>query len=263
MKIYIMADIEGISGIYCSDQITDEGSRYAEGRRYMTREANIVAKACKDAGVDTVIFRDCHYQAQNVIWDELSADIDLCLSGRLDLTRYTDDLDDCDGVILLGYHAKAGTLGALLEHSMSSKTIQNYWVDGKTVGEVFLDAAIAGDKGVPVIMVSGDDYICKEAKELLPWVTTAEVKKAMSCQGAALLPPGKAAKVIYEKTVEAIRNIPSCKPFVVKKPVTLRVEMVERKFVPQTHLKPYMTILDGRTFEVVGDTMEQALYRSF
>ncbi len=263
MKLYIMADIEGISGIYSSTQITDDGNRYAEGRRYMTREANIVAKACKAAGVDTVIFRDCHYMAQNVIWEDLSDNIDICISGQMDNTRYIPELDDCDGVILLGYHAKAGTRGALLEHSMSSKRIQNYRVNGETVGEVFLDAAIVGDHGIPVIMVSGDDYVCKEAKELLPWVVTAEVKKATSCQGAALLPPAKAEKVMFEKTVEAIRNIQNCKPFVVEKPVRIVVEQTERSGLPNPYAKPYMEILDGRTFAVTGDTVEEALYRTF
>lgn len=263
MKIYIMADIEGISGIYTTDQVTDEGNRYQEGRRLMTREVNVVAKALKDAGVEEVYYRDCHYAAQNVIWEELSSDVDVCISGAMVNTRFPKELDECDGVILLGYHAKAGTRGALLEHSMSSKGIQNYFVEGKTVGEIFLDAAIVGDRGKPVIMVSGDDHACSEAKETLPWVVTAEVKRAVSCQGAAMLTPKKAEKLIYEKTVEAVKNLPNCKPLVIDKPVRLTVEAVERTFTPNIHLKPYMEIHDGRTFTVTGDTMEEALFRTF
>ncbi len=261
MKIFIMSDLEGVCGVYCSDQLTDGSGRYDEGRQYLTKEANICAKACKDMGVEAVYYQDGHGGGRNIIWDALSDDIDYCLMGQSG--NDLELLEQCDAMILLGYHAMAGTYGALLEHSQSSANIQNYWVDGKRIGEIYMEAAIAGDKGVPVIMVSGDDYACKEAKELLPWVTTAEVKKAMSCQGAALLPPGKAYQLIYDKTVEAIQNIQNCQVFETEKPVKLRVEMVERKFVPQTHLKPYMTVIDGRTFEVVGDTFERALWRSF
>lgn len=262
MKIYIMADLEGISGIYCSGQVLSNDPKYFEGRKYMTRDANVVAKALKAAGVDTVYFRDCHGGGNTVLWDELSEDIDYCISGMIDQVRFPKELDDCDGVILLGYHAKAGTNGALLEHSMSSKAIQNYYVGGRTVGEVFIDAAIVGDHGVPVIMVSGDDFVCAEAKEELPWVVTAEVKRATSQQGAMLLTPKQAERVLYEQTVAAIENIKNCKPLVIEKPVRFTVEMVERGFLPNQYAKPYMEIIDGRTYTVTGDTMEEALLRS-
>lgn len=262
MKIYIMADLEGISGVYCSEQVLSDNPKYIEGRKYMTRDANIVAKALKDAGVETVYFRDCHGGATTVIWEELSEDIDYCISGRIEQTRFPKELEDCDGVILLGYHAKAGTNGALLEHSMSSKGIQNYYIGGRTVGEIFIDAAIVGERGVPVMMVSGDDFACAEAKAELPWVVTAEVKRATSQQGAMLLTPKKAEKLLYEKTVEAVQNLGNCKPLVIEKPVRFTVEMVERGFLPNQYSKPYMEIIDGRTYAVTGDTMEQALLRT-
>ena len=262
MKIYIMADLEGISGIYCAAQVMPEDAKYVEGRRLMTREVNICAKACKDAGADAVYFRDCHSAGGNCIWEELTEDVDLCISGAIDNTRFPKELDECDGVILLGYHAKAGTAGALLEHSMSSRGIQNYWIEGRTIGEITIDAAIVGDRGKPVIMVSGDDYACAEARAELPGVVTAEVKRATALEGAVLLTPKRAARLLYEKTMEAVRNLKNVKPLVLQKPVKLTVETVERKFAPNVHAKPYMVIHDGRTFTVTGDTIEEAFFRT-
>jgi D-amino peptidase len=164
----------------------------------------------------------------------------------------------------------AGTLGGTLEHSMSSTSIQNYWINGDRAGEVAIDAGIVGDKGKPVIMVSGDDKVCRESEALLPWVVTAEVKRGITWKGGILLPQKKAHALLREKTIEAIRmlesgrnvQIPKARPLVYAKPITMRVELVERGILPNQYVKPYMTIIDGRTYEVTGDTMEEVLFRA-
>ena len=61
--------------------------------------------------------------------------------------RRLPGIEECDALILLGYHAMAGTPGAVLEHTMSSKTVQNYWLNGRKVGEIGLDAGVASDSG--------------------------------------------------------------------------------------------------------------------
>ena len=76
-----------------------------------------------------------------------------------------------------------------------------------------------------------------------------------------LLPAAKAYAVLREKTIEAVKNIPNTKPLVYDKPVTLRAERTERFVMPTEHQKPYMKIIDGRTYEVTGETMEEALFR--
>jgi D-amino peptidase len=157
----------------------------------------------------------------------------------------------------------AGTYGALLDHSMSSKRIQNYRINGKAAGETAIDAGIAGDKGLPVIMVTGDDLLCKEAKTILPWVVTCEVKTSASTYGAQMFSKDESQFIIKEKTLEAIKRYHEMKPLIYNKPITLRVEVTERNALPDTYAKPYMRILDGRTFEVTGNTVEEALYRQY
>ena len=262
MNIYIMVDMEGISGIFTREQVMSDGSgtRYSEGRRLMAKDINVCVRACKEAGAEKVYVRDCHGGGMNVLWEELCDEADGYIQGYTGQDRFPY-LEECDGVILLGYHAMAGTPGGILEHTMSSANVQNYWINGQAAGEVAVDAGIVGDRGKPVIMVSGDDKVCKEAKALLPWCVTAEVKKGITWKGGLLLPPAKAYALLREKTIEAVKNLSEAKPLVYDKPVTLRAERTERFVMPMQCTKPYMKIIDGRTYEVTGDTMEEALFR--
>ncbi len=262
MNIYIMVDLEGISGLYCREQMTPGEWRFSEARKFMTREVNLCAKACKEAGAEKVFVRDGHGGSYTLLWDELSPDVDVAVCGITGDVRYAG-LDECDAVILLGYHAMAGTAGGLLEHTMSSKTVQNYWLNDVRIGEVGLDAAILSAYQKPVIMVSGDTAVCKEAKAFLPWVETAEVKKSVACFGAQLLSPARAAAVLTETVHRAIKNftLGIYDHYNVDSPVRLRAEYVERTQLPNPSAKPYMTVIDGRTIEVVGKTAEEALFR--
>ena len=262
MTVFIMADLEGISGVYTRDQVIPSLSRFNEGRKFLTRDINVCAEALKAAGVDKVYARDCHGGSYALLWDEVGEYVDEVICGSLPDVRFPY-IDECDAVILLGYHAMAGTAQGLLEHTFSSVSVQNYHLNGEKVGEIAIDAAILGEHGKPVIMVSGDTNACKEAKAFLPWVTTAEVKRSLHCMGASLLPPHKAKECIFAAVKEAIENLKSgkCELYKVAAPINLRVELVERNQLPLVSQRPYMKVIDGRTFEVEADNVEQAIYR--
>ena len=261
MKIFIFADIEGISGVYAREQVDPDFARFSEGRDFMTADINACARGCKMAGADKVVVRDGHGGSYSVRWDRLSDDVDEVICGDNGSDRF-EGIDGFDGLILLGYHAMAGTAAAVLEHSMSSASIQNYWINGSKAGELAIDAGIAGEHGVPVIMASGDDKLCAEAKKLIPWAKTAQVKRGLTSFGAALLPAQTAHKLISDTAEQAVRGIGEMKTLVYPSPVKFRVELVERRQTPNLHAKPFMKIIDGRTYEIEAPTMEEALFRS-
>ena len=161
MKIYIFADMEGISGVSNSSFVSADGAKYALGCRYITHDVNVCAQACFDAGADAVTIRDGHGAGTSIQWHDLIPGVEL-MQGTAAGVRFPG-IEGADAVILLGYHAMAGTPRALLEHSYSSKSIQNMWLNGKLIGEFGIDTLIAGEKGLPVIMTSGCDKLCKEA----------------------------------------------------------------------------------------------------
>jgi len=261
MKVFIFADLEGISGVYAKEQVLSNGSRLSEGRDYLTADVNACAEGCKMAGAEKVVVRDGHGISCSLRWDKLSPDVDEAICGPCGNDRFVG-IEEYDAVILLGYHAMAGTLGGVLEHSMSSSSVQNYWVNGNKTGELGIDAGIAGEHGVPVIMVSGDDKVCAEAKELLPWAKTAQVKKGLTTYGASLLTPEKAHALIRDTAFQAVKDIKNMKTLVYPSPIVFRVENVERIPLPNVRTKPYIRIIDGRTYEFEAPTMEDALFRA-
>ncbi len=219
MNIYIMVDIEGISGIYTREQTKKDGLFYEDGRDYITAEVNACAEACKEAGVERVYVRDAHGDGETIRWEKLSSAVDCIVKGRGKYPTRFDGVDDCDGVILLGYHAMTGTEGAVLSHTMDRD--YHYYVNGIEYGEIAIDASFAAEYGKPIIMVTGDDKTCAEAKRFLPWVTTCEVKKGLDFEIARLLAPDKARAQLREKTIEAIKNFKSYKVYEQTKPVTV------------------------------------------
>ncbi len=261
MNVFVMVDIEGISGIYTREQVLPSEPRFDEGRRYMTADVNACTRGLKEAGVDKIYVCDCHGGSYSLIWDELSDDADFYICGDTADKRFWG-IEDCDAVVLLGYHAKAGTLGAVLEHSWSSKNVQNIYINGEKTGEIAFDAAVAGEYGKPVIMVSGDDKACAEAKAILPHAVCAEVKKGTDICGAMLMPPKAAHELVYQKSIEAVKNFDKCSLFSFAKPVECIVELTERTALPNSKSAPYATIIDGRTYSVTANSTEELLFRS-
>ena len=258
MKIYIFVDMEGISGVSGSEFVTATGAHYQTGRRYYTEELNVCAKACFEAGATEVVARDGHGAGNHFFWDGVDPRVQI-VQGQTGAIRMWG-LPGSDALILLGYHAMAGTRGALLEHTYSSATVQNMWLNGRPVGEAGLDAAIAADYGVPTILATGDDFLCREAREWIPGVHTCEVKKACGCQGAMLLPRQAAHDLLREATLAAVRDLKNIKPLDLSKPVTIRRELVERQQLPATAGRSDLNIIDGRTYEKTAPTVEQAFF---
>jgi D-amino peptidase len=223
----------------------------------MTSDVNACVGGCFAGGATKVVVRDAHGAAggQNLIWDEVDARADY-IQG-VPAKERMPGIGAFDGLILLGYHAMAGTPLAVLEHTMSSKAWQDLWMNGKKSGEIAIDAGIAGDHGVPTIMVTGDDKACREARRFIKGVVTAQVKEGLGVEGAKLLPRERAHGRISEGAAKAVRSCSEIRPFRMKAPVRIRLELVSRGRVPVG--RPGVKVIDGRTYEVSAPSVEEAL----
>lgn len=255
MKIFVMVDMEGISGICRSSQVSKGDPDYQVARRYLAWDTNACVDGCFAGGASSVVVRDAHGTGFNFNWEDLDPRAEYLQGSSPDLRM--PGIAEFDGLILLGYHAMAGTPQAILEHTMNSKQWQNFWINNKKCGEVAIDAAFAGDHNVPTIMVSGDDKVCKEARKLIKGVITAQVKKGLNVQGGILLPRKKATRLIRESTARAVKSCKKIKPFKVKHPVKMRLELVSR--VPLPRERHGLKIIDGRTYEVIAPDVNSAL----
>lgn len=207
MKIYISADMEGISGINHPDHVRRDGRLYAEGRKLLTEDANAAIRGAFDGGAEEVIIADMHGGANNFIVSELDPRA-LVLEGAPRTPRFPFLDEQVDGLFLLGYHAMNGTLHANLEHTMSSASWYRHCINGRVVGELAIDAIIAAEAGVPVVMVSGDDKLCAEARDFLgDAVETACTKQGLGRQQALLLPVVRGREAVYAHARRAVERL--------------------------------------------------------
>ncbi|MDZ4197977.1 MAG: M55 family metallopeptidase [Kiritimatiellia bacterium] len=259
MNLFIMADMEGISGICRSSQVRSDGEHYAQGRTFLTMDVNACIEGCFNGGARRVTVRDAHGCGYHFLWDEVDARARI-IQGDSPRERMPG-IGSCDGLILLGYHAMGGTAAGILEHTFSSKAWQNLWMNGRRCGEIAVDAAIAGDRGVPTILVTGDDKTCREARKFLKGARTVQVKEGLATEGGILLAREPAHELIRKGAEDAVRNCKSIPPFKVRSPVRLKLELVSRGRVPEPAAN--RKIVDGRTYEVTADTVEAALKALF
>ena len=253
MNIYVSVDMEGISGVCRESQVMGDGRDYSQGRKFYTWDVNACVDGCFLGGARRVIVLDSHGGGANLVWEELD--------GRGEYVQGTGRrrfpfLERCQGMVLLGYHAMATTREAILEHTMTSQHWQRVWMNGKLCGETAIDAGIAGDHGVPLIMVSGDDKLCAEARRLCPGIEAVQVKTGLGIQSGLLQSRERAHEMIRQGAARAVKLCARLKPYKVKAPVRFRVELAGRRSasVPPRRGK----VIDERTYEVAGPSVEEA-----
>lgn len=260
MKVFVEVDMEGLAGIALPEQVKRGELRYDAAVRFISGEVNACVSGCFDGGAQAVTVWDAHGSGFNLLWDQIDPRVEL-IQGTSNLGRL-HDIARYQALILLGFHAMAGSRNAVLDHTMSSADWQNFWINGRKAGEIAIDAGIAGDVGVPVIMVSGDDKACAEARQWIKGVHTAQVKVGYASGGARFLSQAAAHRLIHDTALRACRDVRGIKPLVHRKPVRMRLEKVERRGIPTaTACQNWLKLIDARTYEVTGATTREALAR--
>jgi D-amino peptidase len=250
-KVYIATDMEGCSGIACSEQIAAE-----EGKQLMAGDMNACIEGCFAAGATEVVVRDHHGSGQNVNPQVIDRRAKL-IQGSTPEKRFKD-VEGAAAMILLGYHAKALTPGGTLAHSFSSASIQGMWLNGREVGEIGVDAAIAAEYNVPVVMVSGDDKTCAEARSWIPGVVTCQTKKGTGPQSADLVPVEESRRLITQKTKEAVAKRDEIRPIKIDYPATIRWDYLPKGSL-RTHNPSFKPFDNPRRVEKTGDSVEALL----
>jgi D-amino peptidase len=227
MKILIATDMEGITGVTTWDQVTPGHAEYARFRRLMTQDVNAAIRGAGEAGADEIIVTDGHWNGSNILIEELDPRGRLNTGSPSQFSMMEGIDESVDGVFFIGYHARNGTPNAILDHTWSSKTVANVWLNDVLTGEYGLNAALAGHFSVPVIMVSGDQTACAQVTDLLGEMETAVVKHATGRFAAECLAPQVAQEVIYTSAARAMSRLAESDipdPFMLDSPVRVMVE---------------------------------------
>src|SRR5213082_1460826 len=203
MRVHIISDMEGVAGIVKWEQTNGGEPMYEEGRRLYTEEINAAVRGARAAGATEIVVMDCHGAGKGWTFNSLIPDLldPSCeYVVQQEWTEYTEFLEQgCDAALLVGMHAMAGTPDGVLSHTVSGEAWQNLRFNGALVGETGINAALCGNWGCPVLLVTGDRAVCGEARALVgEALTTVEVKAGLGRYSARSLPALRAREAIED-----------------------------------------------------------------
>lgn len=246
MKFMVAVDLEGVACAYgpCDGNVEDSFN-IEFVRKQATREADAAVRALFECGAEEVIVWDNHGRGCSLDYDMLDSRCKIAIGSTVG-TRYPVLDKTFAGVVMIGYHAMASNSEAVLAHTYSSIKYQYIKVNGTELGEVGIDGAIAGEKGVPVIFVSGDDKCVAEAKGIMPWIETVETKQSFAYTRIVSKHPKAVVEEIYNGVVKAVKRINEMKCFTVKTPVDIEVRYKRTDMA--THAK--LVDMNGDFFEL-------------
>ena len=265
MKILIAADMEGITGVTSWDHVDRTHPEYARFRRLMTLDVNAAIQGALEAGADEILVADGHGYHRNILLEELNPRARLNAGGPTPFSMVQGIDSSVSGVLFVGYHARAGTQNAILDHTWSSRCVANLWLNDLLVGETGLNAAVCGHFGASVLMVSGDQAVCAEALDTLGSVEVAVVKHATGRMSAECLPPALAQEKICDAAGRAVRRLREGQappPFVLPALLQVAVELNSSDMADHASLLPQVARVDGRRIEFFAADMPTA-YRLF
>lgn len=264
LKLYISADMEGVVGAVTGDQLGPEGFEYQLTRRFMTEEVLAAIAAAREEGVTEILVSDSHGNGENLLIEMLPHDVMIVRSWPRPLMMMEGIDSTFDAAIFLGYHAGTTNLAGVRAHTMSSARLADVRLNGVSMLEAGINAAIAGHFGVPVIMISGDDAAVEEARSIVGDIEGAIVKWNISFHSAKTLTPQAAYDLIGEKVKAALRRLDDFEPLVLPKPITLDVRF--KNYRPSQVLA-YLSIVertDAHSIRFVGsDMMEVSKFLEF
>lgn len=223
-KVYIITDMEGISGVLTREQTQPGNAAYEEARHLLVDDINAAVAGAFDAGADEVLVNDGHGGGMNIPIREL--DPRALLYSGIDRKAGLDGLDESvAALVYVGYHAMSGTQNAILEHTQSSVTWTRYTLNGRMMGEIGQMAVMAGAFGIPPVFVSGDEAAVAEAKALFGDIEGAAVKKGFGRHCGICLVPSAAHQLIRAGVKKAVSDLSRFRPFVETCPYRIELEV--------------------------------------
>jgi D-amino peptidase len=223
LRIYIMTDLEGASGVYQFAQTRETGPLNDKAKEYLMGDIAAVVRGLRAGGATDIVILDGHGPGAFV--PHLMEPGAKYITGKPRPGPLTDFDGSFAGVVQLGAHAMMGTPDGVLCHTQSSHTENRYWYNGVESGELAQVAAIAGGYGVPTIMVTGDEATCRESRKFFgAECVTVAVKRGIAREAAELYPFEETRQALYEGAKRAVSAIGHCQPYKLSLPIQAKKE---------------------------------------
>lgn len=243
MKVYISADIEGITGIVHDDQTFGTSNEYALGRKLMTNDVNSAIEGALKAGADEIYVKDAHGNGRNILLNELKKEAFL-IAGWDIMSSMVQGIDETfDALILIGYHSKIGTENGILAHTMTG-CIKQLSINNNPIGEPELSALTAGYYNVPTVFIAGDQTAVKELSAFINDIPYVITKYGMGINTGKLIHPDLTKEAISEGVSKALSNLSKFKPFKISPPLNMSLKLSLPKMADLISLVPNVKRVD-------------------
>ena len=267
MRVLVISDMEGIAGIVKWEQTTGGEPLYEEGRKLYTEEINAAVRGAKAVGAEEIVVVDCHGAGKGWTFNSLlPEDLDPACEFVVQdsWTEYTELLEQgCDAALFVGMHARAGTALGVMSHTISGRDYQNLWFDDVLVGETGINAALCGTWDCPVLLVTGDEATCAEARDLLGHgLTTVPVKRGFGAHSARMLTPARARELIEAGATRALSDLGAVAPWKLGSPCEVKAEFKTTTAADELRFRAGIERIDDRTVVSHADTWWDA-WRQF
>lgn len=261
MKAYISVDLEGLPGIVSGTMLNPWSSQFSRASKIATKLTNIVVDELSKHGFEEICVADSHGLMTNI--DYLELDDRACIiQGYPRAFSMVSGLSkDFTAVFFIGYHAAAGTPHGVLEHTFSGRAFAEIRVNGIRVSEFLVNSLYAGELGVPVVLLAGDEHLRKDVEIYTPWVTFIPLKRGIS-RYAATYPSLKNVEELLRSGIrEACKRVSNgeVKAFALNKPY--RAELVFRESLVADLLENWdiMERLDAYTVRFTANSAKELL----
>ena len=248
MRVLVSVDMEGIAGVVDGEDVSPGHGEYERNRSLITAEANAAVRGVFACDPDAqVLVTEAHGGFRNLLPEQLDRRAEL-LRGKPKPDGMMAGLaDGPDAVLFIGYHGKAGTARSVLAHTIHGGVVADVRCEGRSLGEIGLNAALAAHSGVPVVLVSGDDTVAAEAALVAPGIHAVVVKRAIGFYAAALMHPDEACDRIEQEVPKALADRGAIQPLRFDGPVLLEVEVLRPNMTERALLIPGIERTDGCT----------------
>lgn len=249
MRVYISADMEGVAGVVTGDQLVPEGFEYEQAREQMTREVVAAVEAVLAAGAEEVVVSDSHGNGQNLMPALLPREVTLVRAWPRPRSMMSGiETGEFACAFLMGYHASASNPAGTLAHTMSSRALIELRINGQPASEALLSAAMAGELGCPVALVTGDDVFLNEVSSFLPGVERVQTKVSLGLYSARCRPPGEVLAAIGEQARRAMARLAEFSPLRLEAPLQAEVWLKSRLAVEYAACLPGVTRTGAHSF---------------
>src|SRR5919197_2887650 len=266
LKVYISADMEGISGVASADQLGPTSFEYAQARQWMTGDVLAAIQGARDAGATEFVVSDSHGNGQSLLIDRFPSDVPITIVRSF--PRPLGMMEGLDpsfsAVIFVGYHAATTSTTGVRAHTISSALLTRIALNGMPMSEAGINAAIAAQFGVPVVMITGDDAIVTESQRRFGAIEGVIVKRAIGFHSAATLTPEAAQAQIRQHAKAAVSRRAEMKPYRMTAPINVEVSFKNYRPVELLGYLPNIERIDSHTVRFVGrDMVEVSKFLEF